>query len=96
MDEEAKVKLAWHVVRSEVREAEKAGGKVQSVIFDSEKWTLADAKAWLKDHDFASPKVDETENSYRFRQAEPGGFKRFVTKKVPGVDGVKFVIGWTE
>lgn len=55
------------------------GSEVQSVIFDSSKWTAEKAKAWLKDHDMHAGKLDETENNLRFRQQDPEGFKRFRT-----------------
>lgn len=48
---------------------------VQTVIFDSEQWSAADARAWLSEHDMKSGKLDETENSLRFRQREPGEFE---------------------
>ena len=55
---------------------EKQGFEVQTVVFPKEKWTLARARAWLTEHDFKTDKVDETANSYRFRQQEPGQFQR--------------------
>ena len=50
---------------------------LQSVIFDTERWTVAKAKAWLSDHDMKSGSVDEpaSGNSIRFRQRDPGGFQ---------------------
>jgi hypothetical protein len=53
------------------------GSEVQSVVFDSEKWTADKARAWLKEHNLSSGKLDETENTLRFRQKEPDGFVRF-------------------
>jgi len=55
------------------------GSKVQSVIFEKDKWSLKDAKAWLKDHHFTGREVDETGDSFRFRQEAPEGFSRFRT-----------------
>lgn len=52
------------------------GFEIQTIIFPKTKWTLARARKWLADHDFTDEKVDETENSYRFRQAPPGQFVR--------------------
>jgi hypothetical protein len=59
----------------------KGGGasKVQSVIFDKEFWTEAEARKWLTDNDFKSGKIDDTEGSLRFRQEDPEGFERFRT-----------------
>lgn len=48
---------------------------VQSVLFDKEIWTLRRARAWLKENDLKSDKLDETEANYRFRQRDPGDFK---------------------
>ncbi len=52
------------------------GFEIQTIIFPKDRWTLARARRWLVDHDFTDAKVDETENSYRFRQAPPGDFLR--------------------
>jgi hypothetical protein len=55
------------------------GSKVQSVIFDKGNWTVASAKKWLSDHDFKGLEVDETGESFRFRQEDPDSFERFRT-----------------
>jgi hypothetical protein len=55
------------------------GSKVQSVIFDKESWTIDAAKDWLKSNDFSSLQVDETGESFRFRQEDPEKFARFRT-----------------
>ncbi|MFQ5765680.1 MAG: hypothetical protein ACE5GT_12195 [Rhodospirillales bacterium] len=47
------------------------------MIFPKRHWdSAADAREWLKDHDFRSDKLDETETSFRFRQRDPGDFER--------------------
>ena len=48
---------------------------VQSVLFDKGQWTLAQARTWLREHEFRAPAVDETEERLRFRQREPGEFE---------------------
>ncbi len=48
---------------------------VQTVTFDKEQWTIARAKAWLKENNFKSDKLDETEDRLRYRQRDPGDFK---------------------
>ena len=53
------------------------GSEIQSVIFDSKLWDAERAKKWLEDHDMVSEKVDETENTLRFRQKDPKDFQRF-------------------
>lgn len=55
---------------------QKQGFEIQTIVFPKSKWTLARARKWLEDHDFKDTKVDETGNSYRFRQLEPGQFNR--------------------
>lgn len=53
------------------------GSEVQSVVFDSSKWDAERAKKWLEDHKMEAGKVDETENTFRFRQMDPEKFSRF-------------------
>jgi hypothetical protein len=65
---------------------------VQSVLIPRSKYTLAQARAWLKGHKFRAGKVDITDTYYRFRQREPGKFKRFRTKSLSG--GVKLILGY--
>lgn len=59
------------------------GSEIQSVIFDKRKFTKEQAKAWLEKAKLDSGKVDETEDSYRFRQHDPGDYTRFRVM-VPG------------
>ena len=67
------------------------GSRVQAVLFNKSKWDLARAKKWLTRAGFSFDKVDTTEAFLRFRQADPQGFKRFVTRKVK--NGINLVIG---
>ncbi len=68
--------------------------EVQTLILSKEKFkTRADAKKWVDDHDFRSDKIDETENSYRFRQKEPSDFIEGSFRTIEITDGVKAVIG---
>ena len=47
--------------------------EIQTLIFSKTKFPKrADATKWAKDHDFKSDSVDETENSWRLRQFDPG------------------------
>ncbi len=55
---------------------QKQGVEIQTIVFPKTKWTLARARRWLGEHDFRSGGVDETENSYRFRQQDPAKFER--------------------
>ncbi|MBI2069442.1 MAG: DNA adenine methylase [Elusimicrobia bacterium] len=89
-----------------IREAtEKQEGRtgtiVQTIILDKKVFsTEAEAKHWAEDHGFRTDKVDETENSFRFRQSDPDDFdpdgfgqgERFRTIHL--TDGVQAVIGF--
>ena len=59
----------------------KDGGsvEVQSILFKKENWTVKSATEWLKKHGFHSGKKDITSNYIRFRQKDPGLFKKFRT-----------------
>lgn len=48
--------------------------QVQSVVFDKSDWDLDEARDWIVDHDFVDQGVDETGDSYRFRQRDPDSF----------------------
>ena len=67
--EEAAFSLA-HIVQKQ------EGFQLQTILFPKDKFTLRQARAWLKEHEFKDEKVDETENAYRFRQLPPGNFDR--------------------
>jgi DNA adenine methylase len=72
--------------------------EVQTVILSKDKFkTLADARKWVKEHDFKTEHggkgPDETEDSWRFRQRDPGDFKDGSFRTIALTDGVKAVIG---
>ena len=50
--------------------------KVQSVLFNKDKYTPAEAIVWLKDHKFKVKKIDITDNYLRFRQYTPQYLKK--------------------
>lgn len=52
----------------------KTSTTVPSLIFPKGEFTRATAISWAKEHDFKSDKVDETEDSFRLRQRNPGDF----------------------
>lgn len=73
---------------------------VQSVIFHKDKWDIKTAKKWLKDNNYKSPKVDEEENTLRFRQINPDtiekkGYKIYRNKKL-GKSGIILVIAYNK
>ena len=78
---------------------------VQSVVFPKSKFKMMEAIRWLASHDLKSSKVDETENTYRFRQQEPPSLRvgsseprltgsRYYTKTLP--NGVELVVAIIE
>jgi len=72
--------------------------KIQSVIFDKKKYSVDDAKKWLKQNGYLSPKVDETETQLRFRQKDPDvleslGFTSYRTKPL-GDSGIQLIIAY--
>jgi phage-related protein (TIGR01555 family) len=70
------------------------GSKVQSIILSKKRFaSAAEASAWVKSHDFHAEKIDETEESYRFRQQEPGRFQPESLRTIELTNGVKAVIG---
>lgn len=83
-----------------LRKMEEEGFKIQTYIFPKS-YGLDKAKAWLKGRG-SSTTVDETEESYRFRQADPSAFTRMrtVDKSNPNFkwlpEGVKAVVGPTK
>lgn len=69
---------------------------IQTLILSKERFdTKAKANAWIKEHDFkikpGAP--DETEESWRYRQREPGEFQPGSFRTITLTDGVKAVIG---
>ena len=74
--------------------AERPPTTVQTVILSKTRFrTAAEARRWARAHDFRTDKIDETENSFRFRQRNPGDFKprSFRTKEIDR--GVSIVTG---
>lgn len=68
--------------------------EVQSLIFSKESFKTAEAaKSWAKEHDFKSGDVDETEESFRLRQHDPGEYKTGSFRTIELKEGVKAVIG---
>ncbi|KKN57379.1 hypothetical protein LCGC14_0562850 [marine sediment metagenome] len=80
-----------------VAKQEPTSTEVQTIIFDKEKFSLAQARQWLKDNDFKTTfdgkGVDEKPNSFRFRQRNPGDFQTGSFRTITLAPGVKAVIG---
>lgn len=67
---------------------------VQTLIFDKKIFETAEsAKKWARDHDFKDDKVDETEDSWRLRQRDPGDFDPDSFRTIELAKGVKAVVG---
>jgi superfamily II DNA or RNA helicase len=69
-------------------------------MFNSEKWTEADAVKWLKEHNFKNKMIYKTENFLWFRQVSPkklktDGYDVYHNKKL-GDSGVELVIAYKE
>jgi hypothetical protein len=54
----------------------RVGTEIQSVRFDSAVWTAGEARRWLLDHGFQSPRVDRTNTQLRYRQLPPSRFEK--------------------
>ena len=90
----AQVKIAGNP-RSAWDARNRPGSKVQSIIFDAGKWTLGEAKAWLRKHRFTGLVADRKANTIRFRQLDPGAFRRGSFRTIPfDVEtGIQAVVG---
>lgn len=67
---------------------------VQTLIFSKDRYeTAALAKNWAREHKYRADKVDETSESWRLRQKEPGDFKEGSFRTIELTEGVKAVIG---
>ena len=65
---------------------------IQSLVFDTSKFTAEQARAWIKSHDgFGDYGVKEAEGSIRFRQYDPAHFDKLSTSQLS--EGVKAVFG---
>jgi len=67
---------------------------VQTLIFSKEVFETAEsAKDWAKERDYKSDKVDETEDSWRLRQRDPGDFDPESFRTITLTKGVQAVVG---
>jgi hypothetical protein len=66
---------------------------VQSVTFDSKRWTTKEARKWLTENNYISSKVDRKLNTLRFRQRDPEEFRegfKYTTHRLP--HGIHLII----
>jgi len=67
---------------------------VQTLIFSKEVFKTAEsAQTWAKEHDFQHDKVDETDDSWRLRQRDPGDFDPESFRTITLTTGVQAVVG---
>jgi hypothetical protein len=71
---------------------EKAGTEPQSIIFPKDKYTVEEARKWLKNHGKSHGKVDTTDNYHRFRQFDPSECSTTPKTISFGGSGIKAVI----
>jgi hypothetical protein len=65
---------------------------VQSVIFKkSADWTKKTSKKWLEEHDYYTDGLDDTENSFRYRQYDPDDSKFIYRQKEIEKDSISLV-----
>jgi hypothetical protein len=76
-------------------ENERDPAKIQTLIFDKDVFrTKAEALAWARGHGFELHKaLDETGDSFRMRQRDPGDFEAGSFRTITLRPGVKAVIG---
>lgn len=68
------------------------GTTVQSIIFPANKYSVAQATAWLRAHGKKSAKVDRRGGQLRFRQIPPTWCETFGTIKLGASTGIKAVV----
>lgn len=74
--------------------ADRDPSTIQTLIFSKDKFNKEQAEAWAKKHDMPGIKTpDETDESYRFRQAAPGDFDEDTFKTIDLAPGIKAVVG---
>jgi hypothetical protein len=69
------------------------GGRVQSLMFPTDRFTVAGAKAWAAKHKWKHDDVDVKADFIHLRQEDPSHFSRIRTQFLGG-SGVEARIGW--
>lgn len=69
------------------------GTQTQTVILSKDLFNKREAGNWIREHDFRISKIDETTNSWRFRQQPPGWFEKGSFRTIRLRPGVTAVIG---
>jgi hypothetical protein len=70
------------------------GSQIQTLIFDRDMFTPAQAKNWAVDNEFKTSKVDLQPNTIRLRQIAPSRFdSRYGFRTIQITDGVQATVG---
>lgn len=75
-----------------MRSDRKKRSRVQSLLLSKEMFSLAQARRWLKEHNFKVPQPDSRGQYWRFRQEDPQKFSQIRT--VDFRPGVRATVGW--
>ncbi len=76
----------------EFNEIEKAGTVAQSILFPKDKFSISEARTWLKSHNKESGKSDSPANFHRFRQFDPNGCGSTPKTISFGGSGIKAIV----
>lgn len=77
---------------TEFAEQERPPLKTQTYILSKERFkTQAEADKWMDDNDVPRPKVDEKENTFRYRQFDPDRCEEGSARTIRITDGVQIV-----
>jgi hypothetical protein len=71
------------------------GSVIQSLVFPTSRFDLAQAKAWALKHDWAHTDVDVKPDFIHLRQENPAMFQRIRTVHLGG-RGVQARVGWKD
>ncbi len=69
------------------------GSRAQTLLFPTSRFTVAEAKAWARKHDWRSDDVDVKPEFIHLRQEDPRVFSRIRTVHFGG-RGVQARVGW--
>ena len=69
------------------------GTKIQTLLFDREHFTAAQAKRWARAHGFTVEKTHVTKRQIRIRQYTPGRFVQSTFRTIALRSGVEAVTG---
>ena len=62
---------------------QRPGSETQSIIFDAQRWTLVEARAWLRRHAYDGLEPERTQNTIRFTQHRPDLFRPDSFRTIP-------------